>query len=662
MNRNYSLLSRIRRAAEVFRQPAGLDMKQAQVILDAAIKNGTLPSNDIALKQLTPGNAIGMESKETMLDVHKTTHNMNLDIAWSAMRNWLQTIDGNEKTWYKHIPPRTDPSRDLFLSKVWMEEPILAGVVYSMITKISSLKWFVTGKRSIAAPFAKILSGAAYMGGYNWGGFLPSSAEDFYTTNRGTFWETPRNPDFSLEDLGTIDSLCCVLTGNSQYPLAYWSEETGQKLLFQPGTFSHITSLPSPREYRWGMGYCLVDRAYVAARLLMGLHDYDEEKLNNLPPEGVAAVTGLTMSEFQDALALWQTARKTNNSLTFPQVLWLLGSQPNANVDVKMIGFSQLPESFSRKEVTEQYINTLALAAGMDTAEFWTMGSGGKLGGSAGNAEVQHLKAKGKGASEFVSAVERELNGNLPDDAEYKFDTQDIEEDANAAAVAKGWVNALLPLYDGPKAVAGGIEKENPHPDKPNGDVNMPLPMISGVNTGGNMTATSGPQNPPAEQVITKDQLLRLLVDRGVLPEWIVNDNRAIISDVNTHYRKFKEGGHPDDIAKFEWSQGVLKEVRPPAIILNSAPVVAVVEKPVKPLEFDSIKAAMDFLREKEDEIMSSERNIHGEPIPETEAVRGSTISRRTLHAELERWRKNPTLSKYAMTDAEETKRFGKLQ
>lgn len=377
--------------------------------------------------------------------------------------------------------------------------------------------------------------------------------------------------------------------------------------------------MPSGRERYLGIGLCAVSRALKAAKLLMGLHDYDSEKLSNLPPEGVASVTGLTMAEFNDALAMWMSARKKDNSLTFPQVLWLIGSQPNADVKVNFVGFSQVPESFDRKVVVNQYVNTLALCFGVDAREFWPVSSGAL--GTAAETEVQHMKARGKGPGEYITTTERAINGELPDGVEFKYDTQDIEEDMEAAMVAKAWVEAYLPL-----TTAGGA----------------------------------------AEEILSKDELMRLLADKGVVPDWMVRDDRIIADDMGMEEKYWTH----DDVIIIEWNEGVLKQKPLPTYKLQSFGVEvyandsdmaeyldgipyaeSVEEKSLLRIQrggngWEQTDAATEFLKQENDE-EEPVRNIRGKPIPEKESIKGASVTRSAIEQELELWASHPVLSQY---------------
>jgi hypothetical protein len=686
--RKNKYIPRIQRVLrEVSSDPSSVD--HLAKTLDQLIATKQLPTEEQALNSLISSKAIIPDpysdpvpnipapggNGTSKLAVRTNPNYLAYAANFSMLNQFVQYSQEGIRNQYKNIPPFGDPSRDFMLSQVWRHEPILAGAIYSMCAKQSSLKWSVTGRRLPAKRLAVLLAGAAFIDGYDWGGFMSGTAEDFFSTNRGFFWETPRlgDPVFGqLSDLGHIDALCCTLTGSKVTPMIYTSAATGQVIHFGPGEYNHAASLPSARELHLGAGFCAVDRALRAAILLMGLHDYDSEKLSNLPPEGVAAVTGLTKDELQDALTLWLAERKKNSSLTFPQVLWLVASQPNASVDVKMVSFSQLPEQFDRKTVIEQYVNTLSLAFGVDAREFWSLSGGGL--GSAGESSIQHMKARGKGGSELTTIVERKINGEAPEDTFFGIDDPDVQAIADEAKVAKAWVDAYLPLYNlrpagGPTQFGGGVVKANPTPENRDGSGNSPTSPILGLaDTGGNMSSQAGGAK-LAEQVITKDELLRLLIDHGVLPDWMVDDQRTAVGDSEVHQRRIlaQKEGHGEDYTKFVWQKGALTEERLPPIVLRGVAYFEPFElAPIVMAEVldeeTQAKSVLNYLHLKASQILDGHRNIHGKPIPEAEVVRGSAVNKKVIHEELERWRHHAVLSKYAPTPAEEEQMFGNLK
>jgi hypothetical protein len=445
----------------------------------------------------------------TRQDVHKQTEIDLLSGMWRSMLMTCQKADD--------IPPRGTYAYMMWADDLWKEEPILSGAVYSMEAKMSSMTWRVEGGKIGASKSAHMFARARHLSGNDWTGFCASEAIDFYTQDNGVWIDVTRQsePYGQMIDIATIDTRNCLLTGNANAPMFYSSSVLSQELWYKPWQYIHFASMPLPNERTLGLGYCAVSRAARAAKLLMALHDYDAEKLSNLPPEGVAAVTGLTDREFRQAIRIWLEERKKNNSLTFPQVLWLIGNNPNAKVTIDIQSFSSIPESFTRQTVIQQYVNTLALCFGVDTREFWAISSGAL--GTASETEVQHLKARGKGGGEFIALMERHLNAELPPGVTFAFDTQDIEEDMVAAGVAQAWIDAYFKL------------------------------------------AFPGEGN---DAVIDAETYKRLLADRGVLPEWAVGDKRVSIASGEVH-KEFLE-----DLVRFVYTSGRLV---PTPIILQAA-------------------------------------------------------------------------------------------
>jgi hypothetical protein len=222
----------------------------------------------------------------TRLKVHTTTDTTYLPL-FSQIMSLARGSD--------EIPTRNTYEYVLWLDELWKKEPILAGAVYSMAAKMQSMTWKVEGGRNNAGYIARMLARFRHLSGEGWIGAIGSSAIDFYSQNGGVWWDVAREGSSQwgrISDLATIDTRCCILTGNASVPMYYRSSITDDEHWYKPGEFIHFVSMPLPEERGLGIGFCAVARAARAAKLLMALHDYDAEKLSNLPPEGIATVTG----------------------------------------------------------------------------------------------------------------------------------------------------------------------------------------------------------------------------------------------------------------------------------------------------------------------------------------------------------------------------------
>jgi hypothetical protein len=234
--------------------------------------------------------------------------------------------------------------------------------------------------------------------------------------------------------------------------------------------------------------------------------------------------------------------------------------------------------------------------------------------------------------------------------------------------VAKAWVDVFYPLYQGtPAGKPGGPQqqtaaKETPDRTKPTEFQKPPKDGMTGdqqpkspqEKPGGFPTGMPGNMGAPqVEAVLTKDQLIRLLVDKRVLPEYLINDERVSVYDSEVHLSK---EGHPEDDASFKWDKGILKEIRVPPIIINSTlPTDSKGSIIVDALEIQQTveERALEYLKQKENQIFESMRNIIGKPIPDSESARGAGITRNTIRDEMERWRAHPILAKYALSEEE---------
>lgn len=415
---------------------------------------------------------------------------------------------------YKDHPPRGTKEYYYYLDRLWRKEPILSGTVYGMVATAQTKPWVIEGGRNSANRTAQMLSNMQHSyWKYGWSGAAGAAALDYYTNPLGFFWATHRtgNKQYgSLSGLESVDAACCTLTGKHNQPVDYVSTTSGQTIHFKLGEIINITSLALTREREYGSGFCAVERAAQAANILVLLHQYEEEKLKRLPPQGIASITGMTKEEVMDAKALYDAQKRKGGNKTYSQVLFLVASRPDVKVGIELTPFSSLPDQFNRKTVVIQYVNILANAFGVSASDIWFMGGGPFSTGK--EAEMQHIMSRGK-SGEWFSAVQFALNREIPKGVTFSFDTKNIEEDATAAATAKGWVDAISPLMQ------------------------------------------------QSEQLgITSEQWKKLLVEKHVIPEWMIDEEsdseRTLIQS-----QSLKEDAR--DVVKFLWEMGQVKEQLP---------------------------------------------------------------------------------------------------
>jgi len=270
------------------------------------------------------------------------------------------------------VPAWGTQKREEWLREFWKKESILAGAVHSAVAKIIGLGWTISGGRNKVARYATILREAD---GKDWDTFLSKFLLDYLTQDKGAFIEFGSTvKDGPVQGLFNMDSYECDLTGDWDYPVKY-HDISGKWHKIPRTSVSHVSSLPSPQVNMHNYGYCAVSRAINAAQILILVNQYEREKLSDLPPNGIAAVTGLTPRQFRDAMNLYKMGRENRGNLIYPGILWLIGN-PGATggpgkVSIELISFAGLPDQFDKKVTVDVYAKTLALAFGVDVNEFW---------------------------------------------------------------------------------------------------------------------------------------------------------------------------------------------------------------------------------------------------------------------------------------------------
>lgn len=373
------------------------------------------------------------------------------------------------------IPEWGSASRGEQLRAFAKREPILAGAIATMSSKATALDWKIEGGRNRVRRYHEMLGEAE--DGLGWSYFLDRAVQDYICTDLGAVVELARETkNGPVSAIYNLDSTACTLTGNAAEPILY-SPKVGaaRDIRLRLGDFARAVDMPSPDESKFGLGFCAVSRALKAAQVLMALYQYEEEQLSDLPPQGIAAITGMTAGEVEAAFARFHASRQNKEQLTFKGVLWLAATaNPMQQIGVSLTPFSNLPPHFDKQTVLTLYVYTLSLDFGVDVREFWPAS---QAGATKAEAEIQHQKAKGKGFGRLLSDLERVVNWEiLPDGLEFSFDQKDSEDDLTRQRLQRETIEKVRRVWEPPM---GG------------------------------------------EGLITTDEARRWLIEEGVLPDWM---------------------------------------------------------------------------------------------------------------------------------------------
>lgn len=336
------------------------------------------------------------------------------------------------------LPKWWSKSRDIALRDFWKKVDTLAGAMYVMESKISTIPVHVEARDKTIASHVKqaeqateaLLNGAEF--GEGWGKLIEPSVEDLCTQDNGMFWEIigMGKPDQPIEGMpltiSHLDAARCQRTGSPEFPVIYKDEDSKwYKLHFTRVAFS--SQMPSPNISMRGVGFCAVSRCSNIAQCFYDQLTYKQEKLGSRPKRALGITKGgLAPEDINAALAIADETMNNQNLTRYSKIA-LIGAKglPDAGIDI--VDLSSLPEGFDEEKSTVLTMAAIALAFGMDARELWPAMSSGA---TKAEALVQHLKQRGKGPGHILESLTRMLESRfLPPHLMAVFDFQDDEQD-----------------------------------------------------------------------------------------------------------------------------------------------------------------------------------------------------------------------------------------
>lgn len=329
----------------------------------------------------------------------------------------------------------TDPSkRDKALRAFWRTEPLLAGAVFSTVSRNASFKWELVPSDPTKPKPKNTLRAVEDMlrkrsnRGRGWIEYRTQIMEDLCTQDNGAFHELIRMKDVPTSPvvaLNHLDSARCFRTGDPYYPVIY-TNRFGKQIPLKWWNVYADSLFPSAMEEAYGVQYSPITIALLAAQILRDIAIYKREKVSGGNTRAIHFVTGVSQDVINDAKA-W--SREQNLNLGFYRYtdpVVIPGLDPQNPVTVATIELASLPDAFNEETTYSWYVVQLANAFGMDYQEFAPL-PGGNL-GSGQQSEVQHLKAQGKGPALAMGKTEEMLNNNgiIPNTVMFRYKEHDL--------------------------------------------------------------------------------------------------------------------------------------------------------------------------------------------------------------------------------------------
>jgi len=416
----------------------------------ALIRAGQLPAEKLgrgwAIKPKTlEFEELVIKNQEAQLEQLRLTDpekfaTMTGAVGGSGVWSWIDLLARRDDL----APPWGSFHRSKYLKSVWQNESKLAGVLFSMQSRIAVTGWTLSGPVTGLQVLWRLFAEAEEEG---WIYLIRPLCEDYLATDNGGVIQVARDDDGNVAHLYHLPGARCIPGPVKQKDEIYdllFLDVDGQWKGFNKEQFYRLCSMPSTDPLYRKLGFCFMSRVLRSARLATKLVEYKEEKLSNLPPEGIASVTGLTRGQVEQAITLYEEARKQHQSLTFPGVLWLVANTFGQEARVDFTSFRDVWEGFDEEREAEVYMKTVSLDAGTDVGEFWQLDV---TGATRAAGERQHRKSLGKGPFEFMVDFERFAARILPELYHWRFDEMDDEQDALVERIRAARIANILDMW-----------------------------------------------------------------------------------------------------------------------------------------------------------------------------------------------------------------------
>lgn len=360
------------------------------------------------------------------------------------------------------VPLYWSPQRDAWLRQFYLlpGNDLLAGTIATVISKVQTTGWFVEGPERMARMYQRILAREVEFGA-GWSVFISKLLLDYLTQDIGG-WIERRRLDGPVMQPSAADGFACfdaatvTAKNDPEFP-CYYLDDDGLYHKLHRSLVGHMVDLPSASHKMNNVGFCACSRALTTARILMLIAKYKQERLSDLPPAGLLILNNLNEPGWKDLNAKYEMGQQNQGNTVWRRVMVAFGVDPALPAKAELTSFSSLPEHYDEAIATEIAVYSFALAFNIDPADLWPRRNTPL--GTASEASISHLKAKGKRTGAIYSDLERFFNDgySLPRSCSFRFDYQDADEDLMAADIRMKNVEAIRRMFEPPNVGGEGM-------------------------------------------------------------------------------------------------------------------------------------------------------------------------------------------------------------
>ena len=348
------------------------------------------------------------------------------------------------------VPSWWSMARDAELRRFYKNSDHLAGTVYTLRDMLRAIPFQVLPRdttvkshRRQALQFQELLEerfeSRGNITGSGWDIGYGSLIEDYHTQDNGGFVavEGPGKPDGPLTGMPTklihLDSFRCQRTGIREFPVVF-TDLDGKRHKLHFTRVVAMASMSSPIAEMYGVGFCAVSRCIHVTQSLVDNSRYKEEKMGSRPKRALMVLEGGNPKSAQavsNAMMLGSEKMDNLGLSRFSEIPFI--SLPTGQT-ISLFDLASLPDGFNSVEDTQLGMSVLALAFGVDVRQLaFALGITGQ---TRADAEVQHLKMRGKGPGAIIQEVTRQFEQKvLPAHLKLVFDFQDDTQDEQVADI-----------------------------------------------------------------------------------------------------------------------------------------------------------------------------------------------------------------------------------
>lgn len=353
-------------------------------------------------------------------------------------------------------PPWWSKRRDRFLRNFWKQEDHLAGAIYTLGAKLTSVPVRVEPRtpavrahRKQAEDFTiKLVEASEF--GQSWMTLFGKSLRDLWGTDNGFFLEVigegKKDGPIVGPALGLahLDSWRCTRTRDIDFPVIY-EDTDGSRFKLHRTRVVYYSQMSSEAVEMNGVGFGAVSRVLNNVQHLLDISTYEQEKLGSRPKRQILITGGgVGPDDVETAFRMADRSMDAQGLSRYSKAV-MIGDRSiqDPTAVLNFIDLAATPDGFDKQQSITLGMFAIALAFAVPPRWLWPASV---TGATKADAMFQHIAGLGGGAGQTLRMMSYLLGGSdigtrhmagkfLPPHLKLVFDFQDDEQDRMRAEV-----------------------------------------------------------------------------------------------------------------------------------------------------------------------------------------------------------------------------------